>query len=209
MNQFVFFDMKYVVDAREFARIAHKDAKRKNYEFPYFYHVSQVESIVAAAVLNSPELLESYVDESHPHAWGGSYESQDLQELLAAALLHDVIEDTEHTEQSLRKAFTPKTVDVVVELTNVDKSAGNRAARKVMDNARLGVASKYAKMIKAADRWANLNDLTMSRARGRIDDGYYWKYLRESAELIPRIKVDNYVVWDDLNQMVKELLDVN
>lgn len=207
VSQIEYGEGTYRKKAREFAKDAHKDITRKHYFFPYSYHVGQVTSVVEAALFKQLFHLESFIDESEPEPWGGSYRVEDLEQVLAACELHDVIEDTKYTaDDLLKEGFTKKTVDLVVELTNIDKSAGNREERNKINHERLRNASKYAKIIKAADRWCNINDLVVSLARGRISKGYYWKYLHETEHLVECIKVENYLVWEDLNIMTQELL---
>jgi (p)ppGpp synthase/HD superfamily hydrolase len=82
---------------------------------------------------------------------------------IAAALLHDVIEDTEVTVEQLRVALhniwssqeAEQILKMVIELTDVfvkkDFPLLNRKARKLLEARRLGGISKEAKQIKFAD----------------------------------------------------------
>lgn len=82
---------------------------------------------------------------------------------IAAALLHDVIEDTEVTIEQLRVAlhniWTSQNAEhilkMVIELTDVfvkqDFPLLNRKSRKLLEARRLGGISKEAKQIKFAD----------------------------------------------------------
>ncbi|NIH77384.1 (p)ppGpp synthase/HD superfamily hydrolase [Ochrobactrum sp. P20RRXII] len=85
--------------------------------------------------------------------------------VLAAALLHDVIEDTKITAEELRSEFkhipgAKKMIKAVVELTNVDRSFGNRATRKAEDRRRLSLASKTAHLVKCADILDNITGIS-------------------------------------------------
>ncbi len=60
----------------------------------------------------------------------------DDAEMIAAAWLHDVVEDTPATLKDFEKAFGSSVTQLVKELTDVSRlSDGNRAARKTIDRA--------------------------------------------------------------------------
>jgi len=87
----------------------------------------------------------------------------DKPEMLAAALLHDVIEDCDVTHAELDERFGREVADLVVELTQPDKldavlNKKNRAERHQAHIAKLKTISLNAKIIKAADRLCNLQD---------------------------------------------------
>ena len=115
-------DLKAVLD---FAVKAHDGQKRKYTGEDYIVHPLAVCRIVTAH--------------------GGSLEQQ------AAALLHDVVEDCDHTIDDIRQ-FGDKVTDLVKALTDTSKpSDGNRAIRKGIDRKRLADASAEAQFIKLAD----------------------------------------------------------
>lgn len=122
----------------EFATKAHEGQKRKYTDEPY---------------INHPIAVAKMVEE----LYGG----QDLQ---AAALLHDVVEDTDVTFETLRaflyqvcdsRISAGHIFDLVVELTDVYTKENfpsmNRAERKRNEAERLRWASLEAKQIKLAD----------------------------------------------------------
>lgn len=84
-----------VIDAYNFAKIAHEGVYRKNSNLPYFVHPKMVARIV-----------ESY---------GGT------PEMIAAALLHDTIEDTAVTFNDLFERFGEEVAYLVYEVTNTDE----------------------------------------------------------------------------------------
>lgn len=100
-------------------------------------------------------------------------------EMIAAALLHDVVEDTLVTIEEIEAQFGAKVAELVGWLTDVSKPEdGNRAKRKAMDRDHIAKAPPEAKTIKLAD----LIDNTASiKAR----DPDFWRvYKREKAALL-------------------------
>jgi GTP diphosphokinase / guanosine-3',5'-bis(diphosphate) 3'-diphosphatase len=77
--------------------------------------------------------------------------------VIAAALLHDTIEDTETTFRELRGEFGDAITGMVAEVT--DTKWLGKATRKKLQVARAPRASKGAKLVKLADKIANLRDM--------------------------------------------------
>lgn len=74
------------------------------------------------------------------------------QEMLAAAWLHDTLEDTETNSTEILDKFGFNIFSLVLMLTDVSKPEdGNRAFRKRMDREHFLKASNEAKTIKLAD----------------------------------------------------------
>jgi guanosine-3',5'-bis(diphosphate) 3'-pyrophosphohydrolase len=80
--------------------------------------------------------------------------------VIAAALLHDTIEDTETTYEELRGQFGTTIADCVVEVTDVKFL--KKHARMRLQVAKAGRASKAAKQVKLADKICNLRDILAS-----------------------------------------------
>jgi len=84
----------------------------------------------------------------------------DDEQMIAAAWLHDTVEDTPATLGDIEEAFGVQIAELVEELTDVSKpSDGNRAARKEIDRQHLATASRRAKTIKLADLIHNCADI--------------------------------------------------
>lgn len=99
--------------------------------------------------------------------------------MLAAAYLHDVVEDTPATIEQIRDAFGVEVARLVDELTDKSTPAdGNRAARMAIDRARLAAASPQAKTIKLADLIDNSQSIL------RHDPKFAAVYLAEKAQLL-------------------------
>jgi len=85
-------------------------------------------------------------------------------DVLCAALLHDVIEDTETSETELIEHFGKKVAAVVMELTD-DKSLP-KAERKLRQIQNASLASHEAKLVKLADKICNLRDILTNPPSG-------------------------------------------
>lgn len=80
-------------------------------------------------------------------------------DMIAAAWLHDVLEDTKSTVTDMVSAGIPlNVIDMVVWLTKVEVP-GNRAARKAAELTRLTRAPAEVQTIKCADLLHNLSSI--------------------------------------------------
>jgi (p)ppGpp synthase/HD superfamily hydrolase len=98
----------------------------------------------------------------HPLAVADLVEASGASEaVIAAAILHDVIEDTGVSAAELEAEFGPEVAGLVVEVTNVFRSASGspRAERKAKERARLSAISPSAMTIKVADIIDNCSSL--------------------------------------------------
>lgn len=85
---------------------------------------------------------------------------------LAAAWLHDVVEDTDVTIETIQWIFGDEIAELVSWLTDVSVPAdGNRAERKAIDREHTGRASLAAKMIKLADLISNTKSIVEHDAK--------------------------------------------
>jgi guanosine-3',5'-bis(diphosphate) 3'-pyrophosphohydrolase len=130
-------DLGLVLRAARFAAHKHRDQRRKDAKAsPYINH-----PIGLAEVL---------------HTDGGVSDPV----VIAAALLHDTIEDTETTYDELRGVFGTPVADVVIEVTDVKFLA--KESRKRLQVAKAGRASERARLVKLADKICNLRDILAS-----------------------------------------------
>lgn len=160
-------------DARDFAIAAHEEKaqERKYTGMPYWTHCGEVAMLVEAV--------------------GGS----DVQ--IAAAWLHDVLEDTDVTFEVLQQTFGPVVAEMVGWLTDVSKPEhGNRATRKEMDRVHTAMAPKEAKTVKLADLISNATSIL------RYDPDFAKVYLKEKARLLPHLQSGNGQLWN----MASEIL---
>jgi (p)ppGpp synthase/HD superfamily hydrolase len=130
-------EQNLILRAAQFAREAHGTQTRKYNGRPYVEHPARVASRVALY----PEATEA---------------------MVAAAFLHDVLEDTQTIFYDLVKEFGSEVAALVQELTNtskIDQPVLPRDERKRMDRERLVKVSREAKIIKLIDRIDNLRDM--------------------------------------------------
>jgi HD domain len=147
--------MDLTSQARRYATEAHSriNHRRKYSLVPYDVHLKNVADIVASVT--------------------------DDQEMIAAAWLHDVVEDTPASFLDLEKEFGMGVADMVSEVTDVSRSSdGNRATRKALDRAHLACASRRGKTLKLADLIDNCQDIC------RNDAVFAKTYLTEMASLL-------------------------
>src|SRR5690242_10154745 len=144
-----------VARARAFAIREHRriDHRRKYSKQPYDVHLAAVADLVADVTEDA--------------------------EMIAAAWLHDVVEDTPVTLDDVAREFGPAVARLVDELTDVSRPGdGNRAARKAIDRAHLAAASPRAKTVKLADLCHNVEDIC------RHDAGFGRVFLAEMEALL-------------------------
>jgi len=95
----------------------------------------------------------------HPKAVAALLDEQGYgEEVLAAALLHDVVEDSETTLDELRELFGEAVTGMVGALTD-DESIEAYRERKAEHRERVGVAGEGALAIYAADKLTNTRTL--------------------------------------------------
>ena len=123
-----------VLKAIEFAARKHRDQRRKDKR--------------ASPYINHPIALANVL-------WfeGGVTDPV----VLAAALLHDTLEDTETSWQELRGEFGDAVAEVVLEVTDVKWL--KKDVRKRLQVSRAKHSSTQARLVKLADKIVNLRDV--------------------------------------------------
>jgi guanosine-3',5'-bis(diphosphate) 3'-pyrophosphohydrolase len=141
--------------ARLFATAAHAAVGqlRKYTHEPYIVHPAEVAKIVRSV----------------PHT----------EVMLAAAWLHDTVEDTGVSIELIRAEFGSEVSDLVGWLTDVSRpDHGNRAARKAVDRAHTAAAPAEAQTVKCADLCSN------TRSIAAHDPKFAETYLVEKRQLL-------------------------
>ena len=100
-------------------------------------------------------------------------------EMIAAAYLHDVVEDTGVSIVDIQDMFGTDVAHIVHGLTDVSKPEdGNRAVRKAMDRQHSAGATYEAQFVKCADIIDNASDI------GVNDPSFNVVYRKEMAMLL-------------------------
>jgi (p)ppGpp synthase/HD superfamily hydrolase len=142
--------------ARVFATAAHAAVRQvRKYTFePYIVHPTEVAAIVARVEGATPAMI-------------------------AAAYLHDTVEDTGVTIETIEAEFGSEVAQIVGWLTDVSKPEdGNRAVRKAIDRAHSALAPAEAQTVKLADLISN------SRSIIQYDPKFAVTYLEEKRQLL-------------------------
>lgn len=128
---------KLLLEALDFAARKHRDQRRKDIDAsPYINHPITVARLVATV---------GHIEDT---------------EILAAAVLHDTIEDTETTAEELQLNFGER-VRNLVELATDDKTLSKQDRKRLqIDHAKS--LPPDAIPIKLADKIANVEDVTNS-----------------------------------------------
>jgi (p)ppGpp synthase/HD superfamily hydrolase len=147
-----------------FAQCAHRQQKRKYTGEPYADHCRNVAAIVS------------------------EYTSD--PDVIVAATLHDVLEDTEVTPAEMRDVFGDRVTLLVIEVTDVSRlEDGNREVRKRLDREHLATSSPNGATIKMADLIDNTSSIV------QYDKGFARSYLREKEALLEVLKHGNAKLW--------------
>ena len=143
-------------EAKQLAGKAHEGQFRKYSGLPYLVHPVEVATIV--------QTVEGHTDE-----------------MIAAALLHDVVEDTEYSFEDIAEAVSPEVAELVRGLTEVSQPQdGNRAVRKAKDRDFLAQQSAEVQTIKYADIISNTQDI-------RANDPKFAKVYIEEMKLLLQV----------------------
>ena len=156
--------------AKTFARLKHANQKRMYTGAPYWLHTEAVARIVSM-VTDDPELI-------------------------AAAHLHDTIEDTKTTPDELAAEFGFRVACLVQEVTNPSISP-DREMRAAINRRHLADASADGMTIKLADIIDNTCTIEF------YDPKFARTYLAEKRDLIDTLKAGNSRLWELANEQLK------
>lgn len=127
-------DTSFLDRALIFAIESHSNTERRNKGFPYIVH--PLEAVAIASTMSSD------------------------QEVLAAAAMHDVVEDTNVTLEQIRAEFGDKVATLVDADSDVNVEGMSEADswkfRKQNVINRLSVASRDAKIVALSDKLSNM-----------------------------------------------------
>jgi (p)ppGpp synthase/HD superfamily hydrolase len=124
----------FLLEALRFAALKHRNQRRKGEEgSPYLHHCIEVADALASL---------------------GGVEDPDV---LAAAVLHDTLEDTDTTPEELERRFGPRVRRIVEEVS--DDRALTRDRQRALQIEKAPTLSGEAKLIKLADKICNVGDV--------------------------------------------------
>lgn len=178
-----------------FAAVAHKGVTRKGNGIPYLSHPIEAAAIVA--------------------------ELTDDEELIAAAVLHDVLEDTDTTVQQLQQYFGERVTSYVCGESE-DKRRdlppeGTWTLRKqeTIDFLK-EEADRNAKMLALADKLSNLRsiardaeaigDRLWERFHQKEKSMHGWMY-RQIAEALRELEA--YPAWKEYDRLIRKVFEEN
>ena len=151
--------MNIVEIAKEYAFRKHREVNQKYDDKCYTYHLQCVYSTAKDYIHLIPE--------------------KDRDDVLASALLHDVIEDARENYNDVLKQTNSNVADIVYALTNdKGKTRSERAGDKYYKGIR---DTKYASFVKLCDRIANVE---YSKEQG---SSMYEKYKKENTNFCKKI----------------------
>lgn len=167
--------MSLIVKAAQFAAAQHANQFRKYTNRPYITHPCRVAGRVAV----------------HPLA---------TEELVAAAFLHDVVEDCDITPAHIWEEFGERVENYVTWMTNTSKSSDRpRCIRKLMDRDRIADAPIEIKVLKLIDRIDNLREIDPG-------DDFASLYVLESTQLVDRIGDADPELADELRKCCANII---
>lgn len=138
--------------AAQFAIEAHKGTERRGKGFPYIIHPMEAATIVAN-ITNDPEML-------------------------AAAILHDTVEDTDVTIEQIEELFGPR----VARLVNTDTAmkSGSWRTRRVVQIERFRQSDRDSQVVALGDKLSNLRAIAL--------DTKCWATPYGAASTLPKAK---------------------
>ncbi len=184
-------DTTLVDAAIRFAVDAHAGTERRGKGFPYVIHVLEAMSIVAT-MTSDPELL-------------------------AAAALHDTVEDTDVTLDRIREVFGARVASLVETETDIQLSEDGRQKswreRKQAAIDRLAATSREAKMVALGDKLSNMRAIARDyRVKGDAlwhifhapggQADHAWHYRGLASSLSELSDTDAYREFTDLIERV-------
>ena len=187
-----YISSRVVDEAVKFADEAHHNQKRNGHDIPYIVHPLEAMAIVATM-------------------------SEDA-ELLAAAVMHDVIEDTIYTYEDIEKRFNKQIADIVQaesDITVFDSDAlTNWLARKKVAIEKLKNAPIEVQIVALGDKLSNMRamyrdyqvvgDALWNRFHVKDFEMHKWRY----NELVKAFdKVTDFIAYKEFAYLVNAVFN--
>jgi len=170
--------IKTVRNAKKFAKKAHYGVNRKSGE-PYYIHPHSVAKIVHDVK-----------------------ESEHIGHIIAAAYLHDTVEDTNITLEDIRLVFGDIVMNLVDEVTNDKEKMAISGKEDYLIDKMIGMSS-WALVIKLADRLHNLSDFEdIMNSEDKSRKKWAKKYAKQTKNIIKELEMSR-----DLSNSQQTLVD--
>ena len=160
--------------AERFAEKAHKGQWRKFEGQPFVEHPKAVASILTAVTAATDEMV-------------------------AAALLHDTVEDTGATLSDIRSRFGDRVASLVKELTT-DKEKRDEYGKAAYLGRKMAGMSETALTIKLCDRYHNVHKIE------ETPESFGVRYSRETMETLS-ILLENRELTDTQETVLNKIID--
>lgn len=164
--------------AHAFAVVAHGNQERKFTGVPYLEHLEETAQLLWVATEGSAS-EDEYI----------------------AALLHDVVEDTEITEQEVSQEFGQLPANLVMELT-INQADKERIGKKNYLVKSINAMTEEAFTIKLCDRLSNVIGLENKK----IPDKFVKWYMRETEYILKNINRSMTKTQKDLVKKLNSML---
>ncbi len=158
-------------EAAKFAIEAHSGTERRGKAYPYIIHPMEAASIVAS-ITND-------------------------QEMLAAAILHDTVEDTDVTLEQIRDRFGDRVASLVQHETAPIEETMSWRAKKTIQVEQLANASYDSKVVALGDKLSNMRGIAMDYRQkgdstwslfhapdGKKDVEWYYRALAKAMSIL-------------------------
>lgn len=164
----------------------------KALEFATKMHEGQVRKYTGEEYITHPvavaDIVEIYLDKK-------GYTEEEIMMAIEVAILHDTVEDTVATMESVEGFFGPEIAKGVWFLTKTPNYVGNRKFRKELCEARLREAPEIIRIIKTADMFHN--SLSIEE-----HDPKFWNLFKEETVSL-LIAMNTLEVMGELEEMRK------
>jgi (p)ppGpp synthase/HD superfamily hydrolase len=164
----------------------------KALEFATKMHEGQVRKYTGEEYITHPvavaDIVEIYLDKK-------GYTEEEIMMAIEVAILHDTVEDTVATMETVEGFFGPEIAKGVWFLTKTPDYVGNRKFRKELCEARLREAPEIIRIIKTCDMYHN--SLSIEE-----HDPKFWNLFKEETVSL-LIAMDTLEVMGELEEMRK------
>lgn len=180
-------------EALEFAKTAHAGAVRKGTQVPYIVHPVETSEIVSMMT--------------------------DDEDVIIAALLHDVIEDTDYTEEDIRTRFGNRVADLVVnesENKHPDMKASDSwflRKQETIDHLKnaeravliITLADKLSNMRSTANKYRVMGNRVWELFNQKSRDAHKWYHMNILEETK---SLSEFPAWQEYKKLCEEVFEI-